>query len=67
MPLNNYGVYQDGSNPVLWVKTSSPLVLSSEDQAQLYSEIDAMTVANYLNSFGEETYRVGRPKNVPHH
>jgi len=64
---NNYGVYLDGSNHVLWVKTSSPLVLSSEDQAQLYSETDAMTVATYLNGFGAETYRVGRPKNVPHH
>lgn len=58
---NDYGVYQENSNPVLWVKTSSPLVLSSADQAQLSSESSAMVTATYLNSFGEATYKVGRP------
>ncbi len=58
---NDYGVYQDGTNPELWVKTSSPLVMSSADQAQLSSEANAMVTATYLNSFGEATYKVGRP------
>ena len=60
---NNYGVYQDGSNPVLWVKETTPdLVLSSADQAELWSEVDAMVVANYLNSGNAESvYKVGRP------
>jgi len=60
----NYGVYKDGTN--LWVKTENPLELSSADQALLMSEVDANTLADALSQ-GGETFRVGRPKNVPHH
>ena len=56
--VNDYGVFQDGTNQ--WVKTSIPLVLSSADQAKLYSEADAMTVANYLSQ-GGTSFKVGRP------
>ena len=56
---NDWGVYQDGTDN--WVKTVSPLVLSSADQAQLYSQMDAINVATYLNSGGSETFKVGRP------
>lgn len=61
MAQNDYGVFQEFSSPVLWVKTLSPLTLSSADQAQLYNEMGAISVAGYLNSFGAETYRIGRP------
>lgn len=63
---NDYGVYQDNTNPVLWVKVENPLELSSADQALLMSEVDANTLADALSQ-GGETFRVGRPKNVPHH
>ncbi len=57
---NDYGVYEDGTD--FWVKTASPLILSSADQAALYSEADAMTVATYLTTTaGQGTFKVGRP------
>lgn len=56
---NDYGVNKDGT--VLWVKTVTPLELSSADQAALYSEMEAMTVATYLNGQGGDLYKVGRP------
>ena len=58
---NDYGVYLDGSSPVQWVKTVTPLFLSSADQAQTYNEMDAISVATYLTSTSENTFKVGRP------
>ncbi len=66
MPDNDYGVYQDGTNPVQWVVTVSPLTLSTDtEQAARYGEQDAMNTATYLNSTTDSTYFVGHvPK--PH-
>lgn len=67
---NDYGVYQEGTDPVLWVKETSPtLVLSSEDQAiNNLSYADAITIANYLTNLGEASFAPGRPKDrQPHH
>ncbi len=58
---NDYGVFQDGSNPVIWVVTANPLTTGSSDQAALYSEGGAMDVAVYLNSSNDNTFKVGRP------
>jgi len=58
---NDYGVFQDGTNPLLWVVTVTPLSLGSADQASLYSEGGAMDVAVYLNSTNDLTFKVGRP------
>ena len=61
MAQNNWGVNKDGTND--WVKTSNPLVLTSEDDATIYSEADAITVANYLSQGGE----VFKPKKPTQH
>jgi len=65
---NDYGVYQEGTNPELWVKTEVPLELSSADQAiDNWSYTEAASVATYLTGQGIGEFRVGRPKTPPHH
>ena len=59
MAQNDWGVYKEGTS--LWVKSTTPtLELSSADQAQLMSEVDANTLADALSQ-GGETFKVGRP------
>lgn len=57
---NDYGVIKEATNE--WVKTSTPLVLTSEDKATLYTEADAITIAEYLSQGGE----VFKPKPTQH-
>lgn len=64
--MNDWGVYKENTNPVEWVKETSPaLVLSSEDQAELMSEVDANTLADSLSQSGEGSFAPGRPKRKP--
>ena len=59
---NNYGLYQDGSNPVLWMVTEVPLTLGSADQAvNNLSFADAASIATYLSGNSDNTFKVGRP------
>ena len=58
---NIYGVYEDGSSPLLWVKTVAPLVLDSSDHAAVWSDVDAASVAVYLSGDSANAFRVGRP------
>lgn len=61
---NDYGVKKTGTD--LWVETSTPLVLTSEDKATLYTEADAIVVAEYLTNLGEGNFAPGRPVRKPH-
>jgi len=62
---DDWGVYQEATDPVLWVKDDNPLELSSEDQALLMSEVDANTLADSLSQGGEASFAPGRPKRKP--
>lgn len=55
---NDYGVYKDAT---VWVKSTNPLQFGSADQAQTWSETDAMAVASYLTITEGQEFRVGRP------
>lgn len=61
---NNFGVLKTGTNE--WVKTSTPLELTSEDNATLYTEADAIVIAEYLTNLGEGSFAPGRPIRKPH-
>ncbi len=64
---NDYGVFKEGTNPVLWMKQENPLLLGSEDQAiDNLSYADAITIANYLSQQGEDSFAPGRPVRKPH-
>ena len=68
MPQNNYGVYKENQDGTLqWVITQDPLELTEPDETEgcinNLSESDAEELAGELG----EGFRVGRPKNVPHH
>jgi hypothetical protein len=64
---NDYGVYQESSDPVLWVKVLDPLEMGSEDQAiDNLSYADAITIAAYLTAQGQYSFAPGRPKRRPH-
>jgi len=66
MAQNDWGVYKEATNPVLWVKTEIPLELSSEDQAiDNLSFADAITIADYLTGQGDGSFAPGRPKRKP--
>jgi len=66
MPQNDYGVYQEGTNPELWMKQEAPLILSSEDQAiDNLSYADAITISNYLSQQGDGSFAPGRPIRRP--
>lgn len=61
---NDYGVKKTDTNE--WVETSTPLILTTEDKATLYTEADAITVAQYLSNSGEGSFAPGRPIRRPH-
>lgn len=64
---NDWGVYQENTNPVLWMKNEDPLILSSEDQAiDNLSYAEAITIAEYLTNQGENSFAPGRPIRKPH-
>jgi len=60
---NDYGVQKVSTGE--WVKTSTPLELTSEDNATLYREADAITIANYLSQGEGEGFAPGRPRRKP--
>ena len=60
---NDFGVNKTGTDQ--WVKTSTPLELTSEDNATLYTEADAITIAEYLTSTEGSAFAPGRPKRKP--
>ena len=65
---NDWGVFKEATTPVLWVKTESPLELSSEDMAiDNLSFAEAIVISDYLNSAGDGSFAPGRPKDRQPH
>ena len=63
---NDWGVYKEATDPVLWVKVEDPLELSSADQAiDTMSESYATTLAGDLTNGGTGSFATGRPKRKP--
>jgi len=56
---HDYGVFKEGTD--VWVKTLSPLEYSSADQAETWTESEAMGIAAYLTNTENLQFRVGRP------
>ena len=61
--INEFGVNKTGTDQ--WVKISIPLELTSEDNATLYTEADAITVSVYLTATEGIAFAPGRPKRKP--
>jgi hypothetical protein len=60
---NDTGINKTGTDQ--WVKISTPLELTSEDNATLYTEADAITIAEYLTATEGVAFAPGRPKRKP--